>query len=52
VTVKDFGVAWLPCASVALHVTVVFPSWKVEPDAGEQVAATVPSTESLAVTAG
>ena len=36
-----------PCASVALQVTVVAPSGKVEPDAGLQVTATAPSTMSL-----
>jgi hypothetical protein len=34
VTVKDFGVAGLPAASVAVHVTVVVPSGNCEPDEG------------------
>src|SRR5207248_4924429 len=37
------------CASCAVHVTVVWPSAKVVPDAGAQVTATAPSTASLAV---
>ena len=37
-----------PCASVALQVTVVAPSGKIEPDAGLQLAATAPSTMSAA----
>jgi hypothetical protein len=39
----------LPRASVAVHVTVVEPSGNVAPLAGVQVAATAPSTTSLAV---
>jgi hypothetical protein len=39
----------LPCASVAVHVTVVLPTGKVEPDAGEHIGAIGPSTASLAV---
>ena len=38
----------LPAASIAEQVTVVVPSGKVEPEAGEQVAATEPSTISVA----
>src|SRR6185295_10388299 len=40
----------LLCASVARHVTVVVPSGNSDPDAGVQIAATGPSTTSLAVT--
>ena len=41
----------LPAASSAVHDTVVVPTGKVEPDAGEQVTATPPaSTTSLATT--
>src|SRR5262245_51595811 len=39
----------LPAASVAVQVTVVLPGAKVEPEAGEQVTGTVPSTLSVAV---
>ena len=39
----------LPCASVAEQVTDVVPMAKVEPEAGRQVVATLPSTMSLAV---
>ena len=39
----------LLCASVAVHVTVVEPSAKVEPEAGLQFTATAPSTASVAV---
>jgi hypothetical protein len=49
-TVKVFGVALLPCESVALQVTVVLPSGKVEPDAGAHVAGIVPSTMPVAFT--
>src|SRR5436305_6294005 len=38
------------CKSSAVHSTVVFPSGNVEPDAGEQVTGTEPSTASTAVT--
>ena len=44
------GVSWtvtvkvecwtLPCASVAVHVTVVVPTTKLEPDAGRQLTGT------------
>jgi hypothetical protein len=37
-----------PCESVALQLTVVVPSGKVLPELGEQFAASVPSTRSLA----
>ena len=54
VTVKLAGSAWLPAWSVALHVIVVVPTGKFEPDdspAGDdvQVTATVVSTLSVAV---
>src|SRR6266498_2270073 len=39
----------LPCASVALHCTVVVPSGNVEPLAGVHVTATLPSTMSVAL---
>jgi ribosomal protein L10 len=48
VTVND-AARLLPRVSVAVHVTVVVPSGKVAPLAGVQVAATLPSTASLAV---
>jgi hypothetical protein len=38
----------LPCASVAVHVTVVTPSGNVEPLAGAQVTGTTPSMLSVA----
>lgn len=38
----------LLCASVAVQVTVVGPKTNNEPDAGEQLTATEPSTKSLA----
>ena len=38
----------LPCASAAVHVTVVEPSENVAPEAGEHVVATAPSTRSVA----
>jgi hypothetical protein len=38
----------LPCVSVAVQVTVVVPSGKVEPLAGAQVTATTPSMLSVA----
>jgi hypothetical protein len=38
----------LPCASVAVQVTVVVPSGNVEPDAGVHVGMIGPSTASLA----
>jgi hypothetical protein len=37
-----------PRASVAVHVTVVAPNGNVDPLAGEQVTAVLPSTASLA----
>ncbi|HEY6068181.1 MAG TPA: hypothetical protein VIU81_05745 [Gaiellaceae bacterium] len=37
-----------PCASVAVHVTVVVPSGKVPPDEGVQTGTTGPSTRSRA----
>ena len=37
----------LPLASLTLHVTVVVPFGKVEPDAGEQVGAPTPEQLSL-----
>src|SRR3989338_5533487 len=45
VTVKP-AVAVLLCASVAQQFTVVMPTGKVDPDAGEHVSAMLPSTES------
>ena len=40
----------LPCESVALQVTVVVPSAKVEPDAGVHTTSAIgPSTSSVAV---
>jgi hypothetical protein len=42
-------VARLPCASVALHETVVAPNANVEPEAGVHVTATLPSTMSVAL---
>src|SRR6266850_2144422 len=47
VTVND-AVLWLPCASVAVHVTVVAPTGNVDPLAGVQVVATAPSSVSVA----
>jgi hypothetical protein len=38
----------LPCVSVAVHVTVVVPSGKVEPLGGVQVTGTTPSMLSVA----
>ena len=38
----------LPAASVALHITVVVPKGKVEPELGEQIAVTEPLTMSVA----
>jgi len=48
VTVK-LPVDVLPALSVAEQVTTVRPTGKVEPDGGEQVTGTVPSTTSVAV---
>jgi hypothetical protein len=47
-TLNVVGVAALPAVSAALHVTVVEPTAKVEPDAGAHVAGNVPSTASTA----
>ena len=47
VTVKLADAA-LACASAAEHDTAVGPTGKVEPDAGAQLTATLPSTRSLA----
>src|SRR2546428_318521 len=47
VTVK-LAVPVLPCASLAVQVTVAVPRAKVEPETGAQVTATVPSTLSVA----
>src|SRR5205085_10756581 len=47
VTVKE-PEALLPCASVAVQLTVVVPSAKT-PEAGEQTGVTAPSTMSVAV---
>ena len=49
VTVND-AAAPLPRASAAVQLTLVGPKGKVDPPAGVQVTATVPSTTSLAVT--
>src|SRR5262245_3569660 len=46
---KLVGVAWLPAASFAVHVTSVSPSGNKEPEAGAHVTASVPSTLSVAV---
>jgi hypothetical protein len=48
VTVNVFVVV-LPWESLAVHVTVVAPIGKFEPDAGVHVTATGPSTRSFAV---
>src|SRR2546422_4363482 len=47
VTVNDSAL-WLPCASVALQVTVVGPNANVAPLAGVQLVATLPSRRSVA----
>ena len=47
-TVKVIGVATLPAASAARHVTVVEPRANVSPLAGAHVAANVPSMSSAA----
>src|SRR5215831_19468863 len=47
VTVND-AEATLPALSDAVHVTVVVPSGKVDPDAGVHVTGTTPSTSSSA----
>ena len=49
VTLKE-AEAVLPCASVALQLTVVVPTAKFAPDAGEHDGVTAPSTVSLALT--
>jgi hypothetical protein len=49
VTVNVVGIALSPAASCALQVTVVIPIGNVEPDAGMQDTASVPSTKSVAV---
>src|ERR1051325_4341078 len=41
--------ALLKCASVAVQFTLVVPTANVDPDAGEQLTATLPSTRSEAV---
>jgi hypothetical protein len=48
VTAKD-ALAVLPCASVALHVTVAVPIANVLPDGGAHVGASAPSTLSVAL---
>jgi hypothetical protein len=50
VTVKLQGVEWLPAASVAVQVTVVVPSGKLEPEFAEQLMLGFASTLSVAVT--
>src|SRR2546425_12467391 len=47
VTVNDAALR-LPCASVALHVTVVAPNGNVDPLAGAHVVASAPSSVSVA----
>src|SRR2546425_319491 len=47
VTVNDAALV-LPCASVALHVTVVAPNGNVAPLAGAQLTAALPSSRSVA----
>ena len=51
VTVNEQGALVLPAASVAVHVTVVVPTGKKLPDAGEHTAVT-PGQLSLIVGAG
>jgi hypothetical protein len=51
VTVNEH-VAVLPEASVTVQVTVVVPTAKVEPDAGEQIGDPTPGQLSLTVGAG
>jgi len=48
VTVKE-ACEVLLWESVAVHVTVVVPGGKVDPEAGMQFTATLPSTASVAV---
>lgn len=48
VTVNGGAVLVFPCASVALHVTLVVPSGNVLPLAGEQLTGSLPSTTSVA----
>jgi hypothetical protein len=52
VIVKVLALAGLRLASVALQVTVLLPKLNVDPEAGAQFAEMVPSTVSVAVTAG
>src|SRR6266850_938041 len=47
VTVNDAAL-WLPCVSVAVHVTVVAPNGNVDPLASAHVVATAPSSVSVA----
>ena len=47
-TVNDFELE-LPAESLALHVTVVVPTRKTEPDAGLQLTVGPESTASVAV---
>ncbi len=51
ITMKDFTGLWLPCASVAWHVTFVDPIGNVEPDDGVHDGVMAPSTLSNADTA-
>src|SRR5262249_23947545 len=46
---KAAFVGALPCASRAVHETVVLPSGNVDPDAGAHDTTSLPSTRSLAV---
>jgi hypothetical protein len=48
VTVNDAD-AWLPAASLAVHVTVCVPTMNALPEGGVQVTGTAPSAESTAV---
>src|SRR5688500_5623382 len=48
VTLND-PLALFRCESVAVHGTLVVPTGKVEPEAGEQMTATLPSTMSVDV---
>src|SRR5829696_1345333 len=48
VMVNDFGTAVLPDESVAVHVTVVSPIGKIEPEGGLQTGTIRPSTSSVA----
>jgi hypothetical protein len=51
VTVNE-QLALLLEASVTVHVTVVLPTWNVDPEAGEQVGVPTPGQLSLTVGGG